>query len=199
MDLQNFLRSRRSIRHFKSTDISDSLITKIITTAAFAPSAHNRQPWRFVLITKAAAKSHLADSMAIDFRRDLEHDNLSEEEIQGRIKRSRDRITSSPVIILLCMDMSEMDNYPDARRSEAEKIMAIQSTANAGMQLLLAAHAEGLGAVWTCSPLFAPETLRLAFDLPNTWEPQGMFCIGYPAENPEPRIRKSLDEIMRVA
>jgi F420 biosynthesis protein FbiB-like protein len=137
--------------------------------------------------------------MAIDFRRDLEHDNLSGEEIQGRIKKSRDRITSSPVIILLCMDMSEMDNYPDARRSEAERIMAIQSTANAGLQLLLAAHAEGLGAVWTCSPLFVPDTVSLALDLPNSWEPQGMFCIGYPAENPEPRIRKSLDEILRVS
>ncbi len=197
MDLHDFLRSRRSIRRFNPGPVPEAVIKKIITTATFAASAHNRQPWRFVVMTDASTKSHLAEAMSLEYRRDLEHDNLPAVEIQARIENSRLRIISSPVVILLCLDMSEMDVYPDARRAEAEKIIAIQSTANAGMQMLLAVHAEGLGGVWTCAPLFTPEVIRTTLNLPKTWEPQGMFFIGDPAETPKPRERKSFQEILR--
>jgi len=137
----------------------------------------------------------MADAMAMDFRRDLERDNIPEDEIFARLQKSRSRIISSPVIIVLCMDFSEMDDYPDSRRAQTEKIMAVQSTANAGLQLLLAAHAEGLGCVWTCAPLFTPGIVRAVFNLPSIWEPQAMFFIGYPAETPMLRERKSVQEI----
>ena len=134
MDLQSFLRSRRSVRRFKPYPVPDSMIRNILTTATYAPSAHNRQPWRFVVVTSQDVKSNMADSMAMDFRHDLEQDNIPEEEILARLLKSRSRIISSPVIVILCMDFSEMDDYPDSRRVEAEKIMAVQSTANAGLQ-----------------------------------------------------------------
>ena len=116
------------------------------------------------------------------FRKDLERDQLPEAEIETLLEKSRARINSAPLVIILCMDMSEMDVYPDTRRAEAERMMAIQSTANAGLQILLAAHAEDLGAVWTCSPLFASIVVVTALNLPRTWEPQAMLLIGYPAE-----------------
>ena len=137
--------------------------------------------------------------MAVDFERDLSRDGLSPEKIQAQIKRSKDRITSAPVAILLCLDMSEMDSYPDEKRQQAERTMAVQSVAAAGMQLLLAAHAEGLGGVWACWPLFAQKTILNTLNLPETWEPQAMFFIGYPVEIPEARERKSLDEIVHFA
>lgn len=195
MDLHDFLRSRRSVRRFKPDPVPDSTIRKILTTATYAPSAHNRQPWRFVVLTNEAAKSRLADAMAVDFRRDLEHDDLPEAEIHKQLEKSHLRIMSSPVIIVVFMDLSEMDVYPDARRMEAERIMAIQSTANVGLQLLLASHAEGLGCVWTCAPLFTPNSVRAAFNLSITWEPLEMFLVGYPAETPKLRERKSIQEI----
>jgi hypothetical protein len=71
-----------------------------------------------------------------------------------------------------------MDQYPDGRRARAEEVMAIQSTAMAGQNLLLAAHAERLGACWTRAPLFAPEEVRDVLGLPATWMPQGLFCWG---------------------
>ena len=73
--------------------------------------------------------------------------------------------------------------------------MAVQSVANAGMQMLLAAHAEGLGGVWVCSPLFVQETIQNILELPKAWEPQAMFFIGYPQDIPEVRERKKLDEV----
>ncbi len=133
--------------------------------------------------------------MAMDFERDLASDGLPPEKIQSQIQRSKDRITSAPVAILLCLDMSEMDSYPDEKRNQAETMMAVQSVAAAGLQLLLAAHAEGLGGVWACWPLFTQKTIQKTLNLSESWEPQGMFFIGYPVEVPDVRERKPLDAV----
>lgn len=136
--------------------------------------------------------------MAGEFRSDLEKDKLAPEEIERRIIKSKERITSAPVVVILCVEMSEMDDYPDDRRRNAEYIIATQSAANAGMQLLLAAHAEGLGGVWVCSPMFAQETVQTALDISKNWEPQAMFLLGYPLEIPEVRMRKPLEEVVKT-
>jgi nitroreductase len=92
--------------------------------------------------------------------------------------------------------MSEMDSYPDEKRNKAEYMMAVQSVAAAGLQLLLAAHAEGLGGVWACWPLFAQETIQKTLNLAESWEPQGMFFVGYPEVIPEARERKPLEAVV---
>ena len=196
-DLHNFLRTRRSIRRFKPDPVPEAVIQNILATATYAPSAHNRQPWRFVVITTPVVKETLANAMAADFERDLSRDGVAPEKIQAQVSRSKDRIISAPAAILLCMDMSEMDSYPDEKRGEAERIMAVQSTAAAGLQLLLATHAEGLGGVWACWPLFAQETIQRTVGICETWEPQAMFLIGYPVDSPTPREKKSLVEISK--
>ena len=146
-------------------------------------------------MTDETVKTQLADAMAEDFEYDLLRDGVPPEKIRAQIKRSKDRITTAPVVILLCLDMSEMDSYPDEKRQKAERMMAAQSVAAAGLQLLLAVHAEGLGGVWVCSPLFAQETLQKTLNLPDTWEPQGMFFVGYPIQIPEVRERKPVESI----
>ena len=75
--------------------------------------------------------------------------------------------------------------------------MGTQSVAVAGMQLLLAAHAEGLGGAWVCWPLFTPDETRLALELADSWEPQGMLFFGYPDEAPEIPERISLQEVVK--
>ncbi len=149
------------------------------------------------MITSPAVKAKLADAMAQDFEHDLLRDSISHEKIQAQIKRSRERITGAPVTILLCLDMSEMDSYPDEKRQQAERTMAIQSVAAAGLQLLLAAHAEGLGGVWVCSPLFAQETIRKTLDLSESWEPQGMFFVGYADGMPKNKELKDMDSLVK--
>lgn len=135
--------------------------------------------------------------MAEEFQRDLEKDKLPHDEIRKRVNRSRERIEGAPVVIVLCVDMSEMDQYPDTRRRKAEYLIAAQSVANAGMLLLLAAHAEGVGGVWVCSPLFAQEIVQKALNISGTWEPQAMFLLGYPDESPKARERKPLAEVVK--
>jgi F420 biosynthesis protein FbiB-like protein len=149
------------------------------------------------MITDSAVKLSLAEAMGTKFRLDLERDNLPEREIRARLSRSRSRMSKAPVLIILCLDPSEMDSYPDLERKNAERTLAIQSAANAGLQLLLAAHAAGLGGCWLCSPMFAQEVIRRELNLPEAWEPQAMLLIGYADEHPEAKPRKPLEETVR--
>ena len=195
IDLHNFLRTRRSARRFKPDPVPDSVIQNILTTATYAPSAHNRQPWRFCVLADLSVKTRLAQAMAADFQRDLVNDGVPPEKIQAQVKRSKKRITSAPATILLCLDMSEMDSYPDEKRYKAEYMMAVQSVAAAGLQLLLAAHAEGLGGVWACWPLFAQETIQKTLNLSKSWEPQAIFFLGYSETIPQARERKDIENV----
>jgi coenzyme F420-0:L-glutamate ligase/coenzyme F420-1:gamma-L-glutamate ligase len=150
-----------------------------------------------MVITSAERKGCLANAMSASFRRDLAAVGLAETDIAAQIDRSEKRIRSAPVLIVLCMDRDAVDQVPEPARAEAERIIAIQSVAAAAGQLLLAAHAEGLGASWICWPLFTPETVRGALELPPTWEPQAMFFIGWPAGDPKPKAVRPLAEVAR--
>lgn len=193
-ELHAFLSSRRSVRRFLSDPVSSEILTRVLTSAGCAPSAHNRQPWRTALVRSFEGKAKLADAMGADLRRDLLADGVNPEVITTQVERSRCRIVEAPVVIVLSLDMSEMDIFPDEKRSRAEHMMGVQSVALFGGTLLLAAHAEGLGAVWICAPLFAPQAVSQALELPEGWEPQGLLLLGFPAVVPEPRSRKEISE-----
>jgi len=194
-DLHAFLRSRRSIRRFKPDPVPRDCIQRILETATYAPSAHNLQPWRFAVITNLAAKSRLAETITARFRQDMIADGVAEADIQSRVERTVRRAGQAPVIIILCRDTTRVNPQPDSLLLQKEALMATQSVALAGLQLLLAAHAEGLGGTWICWPLFAPEETRSALKLPSVWEPQGMLFLGYPFELPEVPIRVRQEEI----
>ena len=181
-DSLNLLTSRRSILRYLPDPVPDTVIREILTAAVWAPSAHNRQPWRFTVVSGAATKKRLASAMGAKLRADLSADSIAPEVIEKDVGRSYERITGAPTFILLCMTMADMDSYPDGKRQHNERVMAIQSTAMAGQNLLLATHARGLSACWMCAPLFCPALVRTTLDLPSDWEPQGLITVGYPAE-----------------
>jgi F420 biosynthesis protein FbiB-like protein len=135
------------------------------------------------------------EALSVRFRADLKADGVPEHEIIRRLARSEERLREAPWLVVLCLTTQEMDDYPDPARAEAEHAMAVQSAALAGGHLLLAAHAEGLGACWMCAPLFAPDTVRRALDLPKEWEPQAAVLIGYPGEPGRERGRRPADEV----
>ena len=117
--------------------------------------------------------------------------------IDRDVARSRARIVGAPAVIAVCFTLADMDRYPDARRAEAERLMAVQSTAMAVQNLLLLAHAEGLGACWMCAPLFCPDTVRAALELPRDWQPQALITLGYSAAPGRSRERRAIAEFVR--
>jgi F420 biosynthesis protein FbiB-like protein len=189
--------ARRSIRRYLPLRVARDLIDSLLTAATAAPSAHNRQPWRFFVVEAAATKDRLARAMGERMRADRRADGDAVEAIEADVARSHARITSAPVLVVVCMTMADMDRYPDERRSRAERAMATQGTAMAAQNLLLAAHAAGLGACWMCAALFCPDRVVATLALPQEWEPQAIVTLGYPADRGKPFARRPLGEVTR--
>jgi len=186
------IRARRSIRRYTDQPVDRATIDAALEVATHAPSAHNRQPWRFAVVTSPEAKARLASAMGERLRADRLADGDPPDVVEVDVSRSRARIAATPAVLLACLTMSDMDQYPDARRGDAERVMAIQGVAAAIQNFLLAAHALGLGAGWMCAPLFAPSEVRAALDLPDDWEPQALITLGYPAEAAKPKVIQPL-------
>ena len=176
------VRGRRSVRRYRPDPIARPLLEKLLTAAIWAPSAHNRQPWRFCVVTSQAAKHNLSDRMGARWRADLSADGMDAALIERRVRISHARITGAAALVVASVCLEEMDDYPDRRRQEAEWLMAVQSTALACQNLLLAAQQYGLAACWMCAPLFVPELVRDALGLQDSWHPQALITLGYAAE-----------------
>jgi coenzyme F420-0:L-glutamate ligase / coenzyme F420-1:gamma-L-glutamate ligase len=186
--LHNFIHlahGRRAVRRYTNEPVPPELLDLLLETAVWSPSAHNRQPWRFAVLEAPASKEKLARAMGQRLRADRTADGDPPEAIERDVARSLARITGSPVLIVVCLTLADMDRYPDGRRSQAERTMAVQSVAMAAQTLWLAAHAAGLGACWLCAPLFVPELVTQTLALPPDWEPQGLLTLGWPAEEKE--------------
>lgn len=196
LGLLDLIRSRRSIRRYTADRVPAEVIERLLTAAIWAPSAHNRQPGRFVVISEPEAKERLAAQMGARLRADRLADGDPPDVVERDAARSYARITGGPVVIVVCLTMVEMDRYPDARRKKAEYLMAAQSVAMAVQNLLLAAHAEGLGACWMCAPLFCADAVRAALELPDDWDAQALITLGFPADNGKPGTRKPLAEVL---
>lgn len=186
---------RRSIRRFKETPVSGSVLRRVLEAGIRAPSAHNRQPWRFVVLGALDGRESLASKMGERLRADLQRDGVEPAAIETDVARSYSRITGAAAALLMCLDRQTLDDYPDEKRRRAEYLMAVQGVAMAGENILLAAHAEGLGGCWICAPLFVPDLVAAELDLPPEWEPQGMILLGYPSDAGRSRSRKPIEEV----
>ncbi len=179
--LQRLMRTRRSIRRYQDRPVARALLEELLEAATCAPSAHNRQPWRFCVV-QGTMRQTLSTAMAYAWQRDLLADGADAAWVEDHVGARAARIASAPALIVACLTMVDMDIYADARRSDAERVMGTQSVALACQNLLLAAHGAGLGACWVCAPLFVPQVVRATLALDVTWEPQALITLGWPAE-----------------
>ena len=192
--MQDLFRKRRSVRKYSPKKVSDKKIQSILNAATWAPSAHNAQPWRFIIITKSDLKLKLAKAMAEKWENDLKSDRVDGKTRKELISQSTRKFTDPTVLILVCLTMKGMHDYSD-RRNKAEYTMAIQSVAVAIENILLAAKIEGLGSCWYCAPLFCQDLTREILKIPSNIEPQALIAIGYAEEEPLQTSRKDLQEI----
>lgn len=169
---------------------------QIIEAARWAPSPHGRMPWRFVVLTRAEAKEEFAAAMGEEWERQLRLDGDPPAVFSRRLERSRERIRSAPVCLILCLYLGDLDVYPDPARQEAERLMAVQSLGCAAQNVLLAAYEFGVDAGWLCAPLFCAPTVRQALNLPPELHPHALLTLGYAAQEPKRRERLSLEELV---
>ncbi|MCP8308851.1 MAG: nitroreductase family protein [archaeon] len=195
-DFLSFIKSRRSIKRLKPDPISRDVIEEILDVAISAPSAHNAQPWCFIIIDDQKVKIKLAEAMAQAWQEDLLKDGLSKIEIERLIEASKERTINASILIITCLTMEDMDKYKDDRRRNAEYFMAVQSVSAAIQNLLLATHAKGLGACWRCAPLFCMKDIREVLKIPDNFDPQALIEVGYPLKQPQMPPRKPLKSVI---
>jgi F420 biosynthesis protein FbiB-like protein len=193
---QALIRGRRSIRRYRAVPIAPEVLRRVLEAGTWAPSAHNRQPWRFVVLTEASQRESLARTMGDLLRASRMADGDEVGDVEGDVARSYARIAGAGAAIAAFLTMEDMDVYPDAKRSRAEELMAVQGVAMAVQNILVAAHAEGLGACWMCAPLFCQEEVGAALGVPPHWQAQALLTLGVPASKGKPPMRRPIDEVL---
>ena len=122
MDVLDAVKGRRSIRAFKSQDVSTEIVEKLIDAARWAPSAGNIQPWEFIIVRKPEIKRRLAEA-ALD----------------------QVFIEEAPVVIVVCANEVRSSQGYGVR---GETLYCLQDTAAAIQNIHLIAYSFGLGIGW---------------------------------------------------
>jgi coenzyme F420-0:L-glutamate ligase/coenzyme F420-1:gamma-L-glutamate ligase len=186
------IRQRRSVRKYLPKVVPEALVLEVLEAAVWAPSAHNAQPWRFIVVSDSAVKKRLAEAMTACWAEDLAKDGRTIETSEREFKTRR--FSNTPVLIVACLSMEGMRKFPDEKRQGFERDLAMQSFGAALQNLLLAAYADGLGACWFSAPGFCKATVRKVLKIPETIEPQAIITMGYPDEKLPVPSRKKLAE-----
>jgi F420 biosynthesis protein FbiB-like protein len=195
-ELVETIAKRRSVRRFEARALPAGTLQRLVEVAATAPSAHHAQPWRFVIVAPGPGRKRLARAMAGRFHDDLEADGVDRRRIEQLVAAGRRRLVEAPGLVAVCLAKGALAPATGRRRQRIERALATQSVAAAATTLLLAAHAEGLGAYWLSAPLFAPGAVRRALDLPADWDPQAFILVGYAAGKPPVRDQLPLDHVL---
>ncbi|MGN6484129.1 MAG: nitroreductase family protein [Thermomicrobiales bacterium] len=197
-DLFTVIRERSSVRSFRPDPVPLDLIRQAIEAAGWAPSPHGTQPWRFAVLASAESRRGLSEAMAEEWRRQLRLDDTPEAMVEHRLARSRERLETAPVVVVLCLHLGDAHTYPDAERQDAEVTMAVQSLGAAAQNFLLALHDLGLDAGWMCAPLFNPETVRTTLGLDPGLIPHAMFPVGLMDAPPKRRPRRPIETLIAL-
>ena len=193
-DFWSLIHGRRSVRRYAERPVPGELVWQLLEAAHWAPSAHNRQPWRFVVVEQPDVRRRLAEAMAAQWQADLLADGADPEMVGRRAAISIQRVGGAPVLILPCLDLAVLDVYADPQRQQWEWQMGVQSVALACQNLLLAAHQFGLAGCWMCAPIFCVPLVQRALELPESWQPQAALTLGYPSPNAQ--VKKTREPLV---
>jgi nitroreductase len=168
MDVSDAIKGRRSVRAFKSTSVPQEIVDRLIDAARCAPSAGNIQPWEFIVVRKPEIKARLVEA-ALD----------------------QTFIEEAPVVIVVCANEARSSQGYGVR---GKTLYCLQDTAAAIQNILLMAYSLGLGTCWVGA--FREEEARETLKIPSGVRPIAMIPVGYPAESPSPRSRRSINQIV---
>lgn len=190
---QEALLLRRSVRSFTDEPVDPELIRAAVADALTAPAPHHTAPVRFVWLRDPERRRALLEGMRAAWAADLAADGWSPERIAARTGRGEILYAAPEVIIPICV-LDGAHDYPDERRTAAERTMFTVAVGAAVQGLLVGLAVREVGSCWIGSTIFAPEVVRTALELPADWHPLGAIAIGHPADPLRPRPPAAIND-----
>ena len=160
LDIIDIILSRRSIRQYEQKEIPNEILNKILETGRQAPSAANRQPEHFIVITDYKIKKELSKGLFNRF------------------------IKNAPLTIVGCANTG----------AKLTGKWSIVDTTIALQNMVLAAWTMGIGSCWIGD--FKEEKVKELLKIPNKWKVVALISFGYPAEQPKPKNKKPITELV---
>jgi nitroreductase len=185
-DFFDVVHTQRAARSFLPDDVDDASVARILTAATHAPSAENSQPFVFVVVRDPALRSAIGGLTARLWEggaRELEEQRLTPAFLRDVDQGATGGIAGAPVLVVVCGDT----RLTYAKAMDASVFPAVQN-------LLLAAHALGLGSTLTTLPVLGGDELSGLLDLPPEVVPVAVVPLGHLAAPLGPPRRQALPE-----
>ncbi|MDO8740089.1 MAG: nitroreductase [Candidatus Woesearchaeota archaeon] len=165
------IKERRAVRRYKNKEIPENIINEIIEAGRYAPSAMNRQPWKFIAITNKALIKDLSNVLT---KKILPTSPLTRE----RMKTMEDPLFySAPVLIFLLATEHSGWSYADCGICSQNMMLAAYSLGIASCFIGMAKHIEG-------------EKILKKLNIPEGYKVINAVVFGYADEKPELKERK---------
>lgn len=169
MDIYSAIQERRSIRQYTGDTVPQEKLNKLLEAARAAPSWANKQCWRYIVVRDKAKKEQIFSALP-------EKNPASKS------------VTQAPITIVLCADPSESGKAGKKEYYLLDAGISMQ-------QLMLAAHAEGLGTCWIAW-IEDEHEIRKTCNIPDELEIVALTPLGFPAKDSKETPRKELSEIV---
>jgi len=207
--LEELIRSRRTVRKWKSDDVPEEMLKKGIELATWAPNGGNYQGWHFIVVKNKEMIKKMADAVQTVANKVASWPEAMpyKEEVE-RYQRNTSAFRNAPVCIAVLMSQyqSVADKILTARESsdpEARQILSfrrsaptsVQSAAAAITTMLLVYQQMGLGTVWMAAPLQAKAEIEKLVNAPSGMSLIALVALGYPEESPK-KDRKPVDQVL---
>ena len=174
MEVLEAIKTRRSIRKYKTAPIDNKTLAAVLEAARWAPSWANTQCWRFVVVRDSDTKGKLSDTL-------------------NETNPARDAIRNAPLVIVACAELGKA-GLKEGKIVTDKGDWFMFDVALAMQNLVLAAHSLGLGTVYVGR--FDAKKAASILGVPPGYCAVAMTPLGYPAETKEPRPRKEFSEIV---
>ncbi|MBN1161479.1 MAG: nitroreductase family protein [Dehalococcoidales bacterium] len=188
MDLFEAVKNRRSIRRYKPDPVDDKKIEAILEAGRWAPSWGNSQCWRFIVVRDTKLRAQIADT--------LKKIKLPDKELPNPAAGAMNTV---PVVIVVCARIGKAGAGHGAPGSKPEYVTDkgdwfMFDTALAVQNMVLAAHAQGLGTVIIGA--FDAARVEKILDVPEGYRAVTLFPLGVPEHEGKAPPRKELSEIV---
>jgi len=195
MELESAIRQRRSIRQYESGEIPEETLKEVIETALWAPSGMNRQEWELVVV-RGSERDRLLEIVSRSQEHILPHlQELFSEKIIKISLQVFKNFGGAPAVVLVYIPKDVIDFRPgldDRARYHMEfnRFNRLLSASALIQNLLLAAHARGLGTCWMTGPKYMEKEINELLGMTDK-ELVSVVPIGYPDQSPPAPPRKN--------